>query len=176
MGRALPTEFPRGVIVRRITHTVSLIVALTFVLSAQIRPGLEIGGCLTLRSYNENVRATLMENIGFFITPRVVAQVFGEQTYRNRAFINSLAGGMEYRLGPDRFQIPVGAFGGMESMVIGQYRSTTPVVGLNSGILVGLSERTWLQIRYFSRWYLDTRTIWGNDVFAGFSFLLFGKR
>lgn len=143
--------------------------------SARIRPGLEVGGCLAIRTYNENISVTLLENIGLLITPRTAVQVFGEQTYRNRAFVNSIAGGAEYRLGPRRFRVPLGVFGGMENMYIGNFSSTVAVFGLNSGILASLTDRLSLQVRYFSKWYMDTRTIWGNDVFVGFSFLVFGE-
>jgi len=130
---------------------------------------------LAVRTYNENVHATLLENVGILITPQIVAQVFGEQSYRNRAFVNSIAGGVEYRSGLRQFVIPVGAFGGMKNMYIGSFSSTVAVFGLNSGILASLTDRLSLQVRYFSKWYMDTRTIWGNDVFVGFSFLAFGE-
>ncbi len=156
----------------KLTLYVFLLIIFTSVATEVNKTIIEIEGCFTLNTYNSSFKLSLLEKVAIPVCQHLYASVCGEQSLRNRSLENSLFCGAEYHLGQKKFQIPLGIFTGLHSFHIGQYTSSVPVGGINTGLIVWLTRQTSLRVNYLAKLYFDKQTIFGSDVYIGFSFAI----
>ena len=145
-----------------------------FFVRAAEKPVVEVEGCFALSSFAGNLKISMIEKVSFVTKINTAVSIFGEQSFRNNSFINSLFAGAEYRFGNETMQVPLGLFGGIYDVHIGQYSTFLPVAGTNTGIIVWFNEIASLRINYCAKLYFDKEVVFGNDLLVGFA-VAFGK-
>jgi hypothetical protein len=142
---------------------------LIFAISAYCasKPTVELEGCFSLNSFSNNVRISAIEKASLVFRENVVANFFGEQSYRNYSFINSIFTGVEYRFLRKNVQLPIGLFCGLNDIHIGQYSSILPVVGANTGFILPFNEIVSLRVNYYGKCYYAEQNVFGNDIYIG---------
>lgn len=130
----------------------------------------EIGGALSVNTFNGSTSALFMENAGFNFTPWLNFSFSGEQQFRNKTFLGSNYIGSEYRHNISGFQIPAGMIFGFKALHIGSFYQFVPVLGITSGLYYSLSPQVQLRAVYRGKIYFDMVRVCGNDFLFGFSF------
>lgn len=131
----------------------------------------EIGGALSLYTFNKSLSVLLTENAGYNLTPSLNFSLSGEQLYRNHSFTSSNYSGVEYRFTFSNIQLPVGMLLGFKTLHIGSFSKLIPICGATSGLYFKVADNVQIRSIYRGKLYFDSIKIWGNDLLLGICFL-----
>lgn len=149
---------------------ISVVLFLTFVITSSSfsKPEFELEGCFALNSFSNNVRVSIVEKFSYVFRQNMAVSLFGEHAFRNGSSVNSFFAGPEYRFAfRYPIEVPLGIFGGIYDLHIGQASIVIPVIGANTGLFVWLTENVSLRVSYYGKFYFDETTVFGNDIYIG---------